>query len=264
MKKPYPFRLGTTSYIIPDDILPNARYLAPLVDDIELVLFEVDDGYNNLPDRSVINELNSIAQDDDLTYTVHMPIDLNFLGDQNSLNETLAKAKRTIDHTLPLNAWAYVLHLDGNELRSPSPTLSKQQWQEKALNFVAHLSLWLGDASLLAVENLENYSLDFWDDIIRLANTRRCIDIGHLWLNAHPPVPYLEQRLVDTRVIHIHGIDERDHSSLRHVPKAQLEAVFDELTRQNYQGVITIEVFNQEDFLSSRDVFQEFFANYRR
>ena len=45
----YPFRLGTTSYIIPDDILPNARFLADKVDDIELVLFEVDDGPNNLP-----------------------------------------------------------------------------------------------------------------------------------------------------------------------------------------------------------------------
>ncbi len=152
-KKRYPFRLGTTSYIIPDEILPNARYLAPLVDDIELVLFEVDDGYNNLPDQSVINELNAIARDIDLTYTVHMPVDLNFLGDQDSLNATLAKAKRTIDHTLALNAWAYVLHLDGPELLLPSPPpLSKQQWQEKALAFVAHLSNWLGNSALLAVE----------------------------------------------------------------------------------------------------------------
>lgn len=264
MKKRYPFRLGTTSYIIPDEILPNARYLAPLVDDIELVLFEVDDGYNNLPDQSVINELNAIARDTDLTYTVHMPVDLNFLGDQDSLNATLAKAKRTIDHTLALNAWAYVLHLDGPELLLPSPPLSKQQWQEKALAFVAHLSNWLGNSALLAVENLENYPLDFWDDVIRLAGTSRCIDIGHLWLNNHSPVPYLERRLPETRVIHIHGIDERDHSSLSHAPTEHLQAVFNELSRQNYQGVITIEVFNQQDFLSSRDIFQDFFINNRR
>jgi hypothetical protein len=30
----YPFRLGTTSYIIPADILPNAQYLADKVQDI--------------------------------------------------------------------------------------------------------------------------------------------------------------------------------------------------------------------------------------
>jgi len=34
----YPFRLGTTSYIIPDDILPNVRYLSGKV--IECLLHE--------------------------------------------------------------------------------------------------------------------------------------------------------------------------------------------------------------------------------
>ncbi len=37
------FRLGSTSYVYPDDILPNVRKLMSSVDDIELVLFEVDD-----------------------------------------------------------------------------------------------------------------------------------------------------------------------------------------------------------------------------
>ena len=32
-----PFRLGTTSYIIPDEIVPNVQFLGPLVDDVELV-----------------------------------------------------------------------------------------------------------------------------------------------------------------------------------------------------------------------------------
>ena len=49
----FPFRLDH-SYIIPDDILPDARYLADKVRDIELVLFEVDDSMNNLPSPQVI------------------------------------------------------------------------------------------------------------------------------------------------------------------------------------------------------------------
>ena len=56
-----PFRLGTSSYIIPDDILPNVRYLAGKVRDIELVLFEVDDGQNSLPSAEVIDELIKLA-----------------------------------------------------------------------------------------------------------------------------------------------------------------------------------------------------------
>ena len=49
MKKT-PFRIGTTSYIIPADILPNVVYLAGKVDDVELVLFEVEEGGGNLPE----------------------------------------------------------------------------------------------------------------------------------------------------------------------------------------------------------------------
>ena len=51
-----PFRLGTTSYIIPDDILPNVRYLAGKVKDIELVLFDIDE-YCNIPDAEQLSEL---------------------------------------------------------------------------------------------------------------------------------------------------------------------------------------------------------------
>ena len=49
-----PFRLGTTSYIIPDDILPNVRYLAGKVKDIELVLFDIDE-YCNIPDEEQLS-----------------------------------------------------------------------------------------------------------------------------------------------------------------------------------------------------------------
>ena len=57
----FPFRLGTTSYIIPADILSNVRYLAGKVRDVELVLFDVDDGMNNLPSPDEIEQLLMIA-----------------------------------------------------------------------------------------------------------------------------------------------------------------------------------------------------------
>ena len=51
------FRIGATSYIIPADILPNVEYLAPQVDDVELVLFETDEYGSNLPDAVLRNRL---------------------------------------------------------------------------------------------------------------------------------------------------------------------------------------------------------------
>ena len=59
------FRLGSTSYVYPDDILPNVGKLATVVDDIELVLFKADDygtnptGTFSLPDASTITFLSS-------------------------------------------------------------------------------------------------------------------------------------------------------------------------------------------------------------
>ena len=95
----FPFRLGTTSYIIPDDILPNARYLADKVRDIELVLFEVDDGSNNLPPPHVIDELAELARQYDMTYTVHLPLDLKLGDDSSDRDISVIKAKRVIDCT---------------------------------------------------------------------------------------------------------------------------------------------------------------------
>ena len=255
MKQKYPFRLGTTSYIIPDDILPNVRFLASKVDDVELVLFEVDDGYNNLPDQKTISELYQIGSAEDLSYTIHLPTDLDFTGDSFTLEKSLSKAKRTIEKTLPLAPWAYVLHLDGKHLINDKKPESKQIWQDKALSFVEQLNTWIGQGDLLAVENLEKYPPDFWDEIIALADACRCIDIGHLWLDGHDPSPYVDQRLPQTRVIHIHGIQERDHKSLKFVPDESILQVLQQLKNQSYRGVVTIEVFDLEDLESSLEIF---------
>lgn len=44
----FPFRLGRTSCIIPEDLLPNIRYLAGKLDDVQLVFLE-SDAIANLP-----------------------------------------------------------------------------------------------------------------------------------------------------------------------------------------------------------------------
>ena len=259
MKQKYPFRLGTTSYIIPDEILPNVRFLAGKVDDVELVLFEVDDGYNNLPDKKTIDELHAIGSTEDLSYTIHLPVDLDFMGDAVVLEQSLSKAKRTIDKTLPLQPWAYVLHLEAKHLLGDENPELKQIWQDKALSFLEPLKAWIGRENFLAVENLEGYPLNFWDEVIALSEVRRCIDIGHLWIDGHNPLPYLAQRLNRTRVIHIHGIQERDHKSLRHLPMHSITQVFKQLQSQAYRGVVTIEVFDRDDFESSVEIFQRYF-----
>jgi len=253
----FPFRLGTTSYIIPDDILPNVRYLAGKVRDVELVLFEVDDGPNNLPSREQIAELGSLAADNDLTYTVHLPLDLRLADDGTPRHVSLEKARRVIDCTRELAPWAYVLHLDGKSVRSGATPEAVRRWQDQAVQSLELVGGWAGRLQALAVENIEGYPLDFYQSVLERVAVSRTVDVGHLWLDNHDPVTYLHEALPRTRVIHLHGINGRDHQSLAHVAPEKLSVMLAELVRANYQGVLTLEIFSEADFLTSLAAISE-------
>jgi sugar phosphate isomerase/epimerase len=272
------FRLGTTSYILPDDILPNVRFLADKVQDIELVLFEVDNGPNNLPSPEVVGELAALAETHDLTFTVHLPLDLRLGAGGDEGHVSLVKAKRVIDCTRALNPWAYVLHLDGKDVLpspvgafaertgEPLPLRSRgasrgqgvgvRRWQDHSTRALEIVADWASGPERLAVENLERYPLDFILPVIERVPVSRCVDIGHLWLDGHDPLPYLRAALPRTRVIHLHGIAERDHKSLAHMPPEKLNPVIGTLLREGYAGVLTLEVFGEDDFYSSLEALK--------
>ena len=171
----------------------------------------------------------SIAADNDLTYTVHLPLDLRLADDGSPRHVSLEKARRVIDCTRELDPWAYVLHLDGKSVRNSASPEDLQRWQEQAVQSLEIVGDWAGGVEKLAVENMEGYPLDFYEPVLDKIAVSRTVDVGHLWLDNHDPVAYLQDALPRTRVIHIHGIDGRDHKSLAHVPQEKLRAVMDEL-----------------------------------
>jgi hypothetical protein len=69
----------------------------------------------------------------------------------------------------------------------------------------------------------------------------------------------LREHLPQTRVIHLHGVDDtgRDHQSLRYTSREDLRAVLDVLIEARYTGVVTLEVFGEDDFFSSLDVLNQ-------
>jgi len=245
-----PFRVGTTSYIIPDDILPNARYLAGKVRDIQLVLFELDD-QSNLPDKAAIDELNAIGRQNDLTYTVHLPLDLRLADKGEGTHISLVKARRVIESTLDLNPRAYVVHLEGKEERNVTDPAVLSRWREQAVQSLLAVSGYCGDIKRLAVENLENYPVDFNDAVIRQSGCSCCIDIGHLWLDGHDPIPYLKDRLDQAIIMHLHGIGKRDHQSLHLISEEKIDSLFRILLDNNYTGVLTLEIFSESDLTGS-------------
>lgn len=240
------FRVGTTSYVYPAGLLLNVQRLAALVEDVELVLFETTDACN-LPDAETVAELREVARRHGLTYTVHLSTDLQLGADGEVWTFSVEKARRFIRATRPLSPWAYIVHLNPDGARNPS------SWQEQCLKALDALAEEAGRPDLLAVENLENCPLESLIPILEKAPFSLCLDVGHLWLTGADPLPALRTHLGRTRVVHLHGVKDQDHESLSWIPEDALRAVLEELVRQEYGGVVTLEVFSAEDFFSSRE-----------
>jgi sugar phosphate isomerase/epimerase len=247
----FPFRLGTTSYIVPADLVANARFLSGKVQDVQLVLFDIDDGPSNLPSPETTRQLAEIAASNNLTYTVHLPLDIR-LGDNGETDHiSMLKAKNVIDCTRDLEPFAYVTHLDGRAVKGGATPEQLAHWHDRSLKALDILTGWASSAEKLAVENLDSYPPVFFLPVIERAPVSRCVDVGHLWLDGHDPLPHLQAALPRTRVIHLHGVAERDHVSLAHMPPEKLNPIIKLLLRENYSGVLTLEVFGEEDFYSS-------------
>jgi sugar phosphate isomerase/epimerase len=247
------YRLGTTSYIVAADLLDNVVHLAGRVDDIELILFEVDDGPSNLPDEAAVARLRELAAASRLTYTVHLPLDIR-LGDIDAPDHpSLTKAAAVIDRLRPVAPHAYVLHLEGRDVLAGA--VPRARWLARTVAALEILAHHAGGAAALAVENLEGYPLDFLDPVLERVPVSACVDIGHLWLEGHDALAYLRSRIERTRIIHLHGIGTRDHQSLAHVPHERLRALRELLDETRYDGVVTLEVFNAHDLETSMAAF---------
>lgn len=257
LKNRFPFRLGTTSYIIPAELLPNVMFLADKVDDIELVLFESDE-LTNLPDKVTVQRLKETAERSDLTYTIHLPLDIWMGHEEASVRErSVDKCLRVIERTAPLLPFAYVLHFHGDQ-RGETPSPDMERWIDGHRRSVERL---LQDVNSqdLCVETLD-YPYTVIEDIISDYNLGVCLDIGHLLLCGYAAEDYLDRYLTRTRVLHLHGIQEgHDHRSLSFLPAGLLTTLIDRLGNgSNNSRVLTMEIFDEGALNQSLDVLSSF------
>ncbi len=248
LKGRFPFRLGTTSYILPAPILPNVRFLAPLVDEIELVLFESRLA-ENLPAGTEIREVARLGNAYDLRYNVHLPTDLA-LGDpdaavRRAAGETLRKF---YERTLPLAPTTYILHLEGQPAAGEG-SAALDRWREHCLSSLAALFDTGVDRERLAVENLEA-PFSAVAPIVAALDLNVCLDAGHLLRQSLPMADLFTPYGKKTVMIHLHGIDGgRDHRSLKGVPEGPWSFLRGFL--ETYRGGVSIEVFSREDLRDS-------------
>lgn len=253
--KNMPCRLGTTSYIIPADILPNLRFLADRVDDVELVLFESDE-YSNLPSKADVGEMSKIAKDNDLTFTVHLPLDA-WPGSTDELirKNSMEKWFRVMELTQILEPFAWIVHLND----APNNDFSARSvWQDQCAKSLVDLTR-RTDAQLLCIETL-GYDYNWVWPIVSENKCSVCMDIGHLLVNGYDVSAYCETWLKHTRVLHVHGVNRagRDHVDLSHMDQELLRYLLMNLKNKNsIPRVMTLEIFSQKDLEKSIYVMEQ-------
>ena len=254
----FPFRLGTTSYILPADIVPNVEFLAPLVDDVELVFFE-SDKLSNLPDAAVIEQLVELKGDHRLSYTVHLPLDIH-LGSSDEVTRTrsVEKCRRIMDVTGPLAPFAYIIHFHG-ERRGKEPAHDIERWRSALDRSTEELLLSLSDVApkLLCVETLD-YPFDYVSDIVSRHGLSVCLDVGHLAFYGYPVQDHLDTYMAQTRVIHLHGnSDGTDHKDIGMLDPEIIAMLTNRLAWEGErERVLTLEVFGRTAFNRSMEIMR--------
>ncbi len=251
----FPFRLGTSSYIVPADLVTNVRYLARALDDVELVLFESDE-ISNLPDAEAIEELGRIARRHDLTYTVHLPLDTWLGAEGEERRRSVHKCLRVIERTAPLHPHGYILHLHGDR-RGAEPSEELPRWLDGCQRSVRELLDHGVPPDRICVETLD-YPFELVEPLIGELGLSVCLDVGHLLLYGRCVESHLERLIERCRVVHLHGIrDGKDHRDIRTVPKELLSLLLNTLSQEDAGSrVLTLEVFSEDHLLRSLDVLE--------
>ncbi len=251
----FPCRIGTTSYIIPADILPNLRFLKNIVDDVELVLFESHE-YSNLPSAADVREMGAIAANSGLTFTVHLPLDvLPGAADENERRRSAEKWFRVIDRMAPLDPFGWIVHLND------PPSEDRPEfgvWQAQCGKTLGDLAGHI-DSKKLCVETL-SYDYNWVWPIVQENNCSVCLDIGHLVVNGYNVPACCDAWLHDTRVLHLHGVTEagRDHVDLSHLDSGLVRDLLSRLKRDSQvPRVLTLEIFFEQDLETSLSILKE-------
>jgi sugar phosphate isomerase/epimerase len=251
-KNRYPFKLGTTSFIYPENYVPNAHMLGPYVDDIELIFFESRN--TSLPSRSTVNELRQLARDFDFTYSVHLPIDISIADPQPTRRkravDTLA---RIVDLLSPLTANIFCLHIPYDDTCWPKEKFDV--WRDAVRDGLNRLFDSGVDRKSLVVENLD-YPITWLDAILLDLDLHVCLDLGHLALNGWNVSSHFDTYQSRTRVLHVHGVAAgRDHLALDLSSRTYLGDVLRILRR--FTGCVCLEVFSYRDLLASMQFLEE-------
>jgi len=261
LKTERPFRLGTTSFIYPDHIIPNVRKLGLDFDEIELLIFESKPSAY-LPAPAEINELARLSAELSITYNIHLPTDIS-LSDpvKAKQEEAIDTVEQVIFLVKPLNPTTHTLHLDFSPDERAAGKDGIKRWQDRVIKALARLSKRIDKPGTITLETLD-YPPEILFPVIDATSMSLCIDAGHLIRYNYPITEIFERYESKIPLIHLHGVDfsydpPKDHQGLDKTPMERMEETLGVLKR--FTGVVSLEVFNLGNLNTSVKWMESFF-----
>ncbi|MCP3941808.1 MAG: sugar phosphate isomerase/epimerase [Desulfobacteraceae bacterium] len=255
------FKLGTTSFIYPDHIIPNVRKLGVFFDEIELLVFEsIPSGV--LPSKSDIRELECLSKNLDLSYNIHLPTDIS-LTDSSARQRAVAvdTLLRVIQLLAPLNPTTYTLHLPMDKGFSTPGEFDA--WDKRARKGLELLVSRLVDPGILSLETLWYYP-GCLQNLVKDFNLSLCIDMGHHFKYDHDLRTSFGGHGYNIPVVHLHGVDFSGPTPKDHVGLDSLSDDMFQLTTKflsTYEGTVSLEVFNLKNLNRSLVKLSSIFSN---
>jgi sugar phosphate isomerase/epimerase len=271
---PRSFRLGTTSCIWHDYMLPNVEKLAGRVEDVELLLFSVDE---DVPGADEVARLVRLKEEHGLSYTVHTPLDASLASaDEARRRAGVDKVRRAIDWGRPLAPLGYTVHVYlGDGERDAAPPTDLDAWRARAHRSLETLlaegiagsgppdaaaqkqtvktdRFWASPPpAVLCVECID-YDFALIAPVVRALDLSVALDVGHLLRDGRGLRAAVDEWLERTRILQLHGtrVDQhgvRDHKSLSYAPRGEIEWLWRTLRERQFGGVVTLELFDAAD-----------------
>jgi len=253
----FPFKIGTTSFIYPDSYVQNVKMLAPYLDEIELILFEST--LDSRPSNDEIKTLLSLANEYDLSYNIHLPLDISLGAPDISIRPfAIETIKQIIDLTAPLSPSTFTLHLAYDETDTAAESMKR--WLSRTYTSIHKLISSGINGKKISIETL-NYPIKWVEDILIDFNLSVCMDLGHLILYGMDMKDVFDRYKNRTSIIHLHGANERrDHQPLDLLSKSNLKTILEMLKR--FKDVVSIEVFSYDHLNASLKYLEGVWKKY--
>lgn len=249
------FKLGTTSFIYPDHIVPNVKKLGHHFDEIELLIFE-SKPLAHLPSSAEIDELAKLSTELSVTYNVHLPTDVSLASSSKTMRQdALDTLERVVTLAVPLCPTTHTLHLDLTAEEMVEGKDGIRRFQERAMEGLGLLAQRIPYPDKITIETLD-YPPEILFPVLDATPMALCMDVGHLIRYGYDVSGLFERYRKKVPLIHFHGVDfsydpPRDHQGLDRTPMDRVQTTLGVL--EKFTGVVSLEVFNLDHLKASLD-----------